>query len=187
MKIAQLPQTYIVLSSFQGFESLRREIVRGSRNKWFLVIATFSTKQKGWVGIAEWTQPCRTDAHPDSATKSPSPVTRFPSVFCSVKSLFKCRDLTGTSENCFPWSAYPIIMTTVSKEKLISYEKWQSSNKMWPWIQMYLYRGKKCPFHSVYSDTSLVTQGMCFLKNLSFKYLGTLFFMSNMKNFLKIW
>lgn len=76
MKIAQLPQTYIVLSSFQGFESLRREIVRGSRNKWFLVIATFSTKQKGWVGIAEWTQPCRTDA-PDSATKSPSPVTRF--------------------------------------------------------------------------------------------------------------
>lgn len=120
-----------------------------SRNKWFLVIATFSTKQKGWVGIAEWTQPCRTDAHPDSATQSTSSVTCFPSVFCSVKSLFKCRDLTGTSENCFPWSAYPIIMTTVSKEKLISYEKWQSSNKMWPWIQMYLSWGKKCPFHSV--------------------------------------
>ena len=47
--------------------------------------------------------------------------------------------------------------------------------------------GKEMPFSLSHSDTSLVTQGMCFLKNLSFKYLGTLFFMSNMKNFLKIW
>ena len=50
--------------------------------------------------------------------------------------------------------------------------------------------GKEMPFSLSYSDKSLVTQGMCFLKNLSFKYLKylvTLFFMSNLKNFLKIW
>ena len=50
--------------------------------------------------------------------------------------------------------------------------------------------GKEMPFSLSHSDTSLVTQGMCFLKNLSFKYLkylGTLFFMSNLKNFLQIW
>lgn len=100
------------------------------------------------------------------ATYSTSSVTRFPSVFRSVKFLFKCRDLTGTSENCFPWSGYPIIMTIVSKEKLILYEKWQSSNKMWPWIQMYLYWGKILPFLLSHSNISLVTQGMCFLINL---------------------
>lgn len=65
------------------------------------------------------------------------------------KSLFKCRDLTGTSENCFPWSVYPIILNNSQWRKINFIWKWQSSNKMWPWIQMYLYWRKKCPFHSV--------------------------------------
>lgn len=106
-------------------------------------------------------------AHPGSGQPTaPFRCTHSPSVFCSVGFLFKCRDLTGTAENCFPWSVYPIIMTIVSREKLISYEKWQSSNKMWPWIQIYLYWEKKLLFILSHSDISLVTQGMCCLVNI---------------------
>jgi hypothetical protein len=49
--------------------------------------------------------------------------THFSSVFCSAKFLFKCRDVTGTSKNCFLLSVYPIIVSIASKEKLISSEK----------------------------------------------------------------
>lgn len=109
-------------------------------------------------------------AHPVRATHSISSVHTFPSVFCSVKFLFKCRCTTGTSENCFPWSVHAIIMTIVSKEKLILYEKWQNSNKMWPWIQMYLYWGKKLSFLLSHSNVSLVTQELCFLINLFYNF-----------------
>lgn len=102
---------------------------------------------KGMVGI---TDSVLRNVLPQSGQHTaPIQCTHFPSVFWSVKFLFKCRCMTGTSENCFPWSVHAIIMRIVSKEKLILWEKWQNSNKMWPWIQMYLYWRKKLPFFSV--------------------------------------
>lgn len=119
---------------------------------------------KGMVGIADATLPNVLTL--SGQHTAPPQYTHFPSVFCSVKFLFKCRCTTGTSENCFPWSVHAIIMTIVSKEKLILCEKWQNSSKMWPWIQMYLYWGKKLSFLLSHSDVSLVTQELCFLINL---------------------
>lgn len=120
---------------------------------------------KGMVGIADSTAE-RMLTQRQAQHTAPHQCTCFPSVFCSVRFLFKCRDLTGTSENCFPWTGYPIIMTIVSKEKLISCEKWQSSNKMWPWIQMYSYWAKKLHFLSVMQILANLHRGMWLLANL---------------------
>lgn len=76
---------------------------------------------EGMVGIADSALP---NVPPQSGQHTaPLQCTRFPSVFCSGKFLFKCRCTTGTSGNCFPWSVHAIIMTIVSKEKLILWEK----------------------------------------------------------------